>query len=465
MAVKVFVLLLLAAVVVLQAGIGEAKDHSIVGYAPEDLNSEERLLDLFHSWLKKHAKAYDSVSEKHHRFAIFKENLRYIHSQNVQEKSYWLGLNSLSDLTHEEFQARYLGTRPHRDPSRLQKTDGFMYADVEAPASVDWRQKGAVSEVKDQGSCGSCWAFSTTGSVEGINEIVTGELISLSEQELVDCDKKQNQGCNGGLMDYAFEFIIRNGGIDTEADYPYKGSDGRCDDSRRKNSKVVVIDDYQDVPENDESSLLKAVSNQPVSIAIEASGRDFQHYMGGVFTGTCGTDLDHGVLVVGYGTDSDGLNYWIVKNSWGQSWGEKGYIRMQRYGPTNKYGICGINSQASFPIKKGPNPSSAPLSPPSPLKPPTACDNSHTCAAGSTCCCSFHLGKRCLVWGCCPLEAGTCCKDHHHCCPADYPVCNLKAGICLKSTNDIFGVALLNQTRADFHWRRSVANRKAMVSS
>jgi C1A family cysteine protease len=104
--------------------------------------------------LKKHAKAYDSVSEKHHRFAIFKENLRYIHSQNVQEKSYWLGLNSLSDLTHEEFQARYLGTRPHRDPSRLQKTEAFMYADVEAPASVDWRQKGAVSEVKDQGSCG-----------------------------------------------------------------------------------------------------------------------------------------------------------------------------------------------------------------------------------------------------------------------------------------------------------------------
>ncbi|CAM6007853.1 unnamed protein product [Sphagnum balticum] len=470
MAVKVCFLVLLAVLVrVCVGGEGRHYDSTIIGYSPDDLSSDERLLDLFHSWLQKNSRSYHSVSEKNQRFMIFKENLRYIHSQNVQEKSYWLGLNNFSDLSHEEFQVRYLGTRPRLvgDRKLRRKTiqEGFIYADVEAPASVDWREKGAVAEVKDQGSCGSCWAFSAIGAVEGVNKIVTGSLISLSEQELVDCDTKENEGCNGGLMEYAFEFIISNGGIDSEADYPYKGTDGRCDENRRQNSKVVVIDDYEEVPENDEASLLKAVSKQPVSIAIEASGRDFQHYMGGVFTGQCGTDLDHGVLAVGYGTDSDGLNYWIVKNSWGSSWGEKGYIRMQRYGPSNTYGICGMNIEPSFPIKTGPNPPPAPPAPPSPVKPPTVCDNTFTCPLSSTCCCAFQLGTRCLAWGCCPLESATCCEDHYHCCPADYPICNLRAGMCLKSKNDIFGVALLDRTLADIHWPHSGSNQKSRASS
>ncbi|RQW15005.1 hypothetical protein EHS17_16055, partial [Rhodobacteraceae bacterium CH30] len=188
------------------------------------------------------------------------------------------------------------------------------------PEFVDWREKGAVAVVKDQGSCGSCWAFSTTGAVEGINQIVTGDLISVSEQELVDCDTSYNQGCNGGLMDYAFEFIIKNGGIDTEEDYPYTGRDGRCD-ATRKNAKVVSIDGYEDVPLNDESALKKAVSNQPIAVAIEAGGREFQFYTSGIFTGSCGTELDHGVLAVGYGSEG-GKDYWIVKNSWGAEWGE-----------------------------------------------------------------------------------------------------------------------------------------------
>lgn len=153
----------------------------------------------------------------------------------------------------------------------------------------------------------------------------------------------------------------------------------------------------------------------------------------GVFTGPCGTDLDHGVLAVGYGTDDDGVNYWIVKNSWGPSWGEKGYIRMERMGSNSTSGKCGINIEPSFPIKKGANPPPAPPSPPTPVKPPSQCDSSHSCPASSTCCCAFNIGKYCLQWGCCPMESATCCEDHYHCCPSDFPVCNLRAGQCVKA--------------------------------
>jgi xylem cysteine proteinase len=332
-------------------------DDSIVGYSPEDLNSEERLMDLFQSWMRKHEKSYESVSEMNQRFAIFKDNLRYIHSHNVQEStpSYSLGLNNLADLTHEEFKTRYLGTKPpRRSENKVRKTENFIYGDVDAPASIDWRSKGAVTAIKNQGACGSCWAFSTTGSVEGINAISTGELVALSEQQLVDCDTEYDSGCDGGLMDNAFNYIIQNGGIDTEADYPYTATDGTCQTTQN----VVSIDDYADVPENNETALVQAVSVQPVSIAIEASGRDFQHYVTGVFTGKCGTDLDHGVLLVGYGTTA-GYKHWIVKNSWGTSWGQKGYILMQRLGSVKKSGLCGINMMASYPIKTGPNPGSA----------------------------------------------------------------------------------------------------------
>jgi len=185
-------------------------------------------------------------------------------------------------------------------------------------------------------------------ATEGINKLSSGKLISLSEQEVVDCDVKgEDQGCNGGLMDDAFKFIIKNKGLTTESNYPYKAADGTCN-TKKAASHAAAITGYEDVPANSEASLLKAVANQPVSVAIDAGGFAFQLYSGGVFTGDCGTDLDHGVTAVGYGTASDGTKYWLVKNSWGSSWGENGYIRMER-GVNAKEGLCGIAMQASYP--------------------------------------------------------------------------------------------------------------------
>ncbi|KAJ7522230.1 hypothetical protein O6H91_18G002700 [Diphasiastrum complanatum] len=434
--------------------VASGKDFSIIGYSPEDLLSPERLAGLYDTWMQEHGKTYNDLDEKQQRFEIFSDNIKYINRKNMKnDETYWLGLNAFADLTHKEFKARYLGYKMHSSRRALlenQKHSSFRYENMkDLPDSVDWRDRGAVSYVKDQGSCGSCWAFSTIAAVEGINKIVTGDLKVLSEQELVDCDTYRNQGCNGGLMDYAFQFIIKNGGVDTENDYPYSAVQNTCD-SNRLNAHVVTIDDFEDVPANNENALKKAVANQPVSVAIEASGRSFQFYQGGVFSGACGTNLDHGVTAVGYGT-SNGLDYWTVKNSWGPSWGEKGYIRMQR-NSQNATGICGIAMQPSYPIKHGANPPNPGPSPPTPVKPPMVCDNAYSCPASTTCCCLFYMGQQCFIWGCCPLESATCCDDHYHCCPSDFPVCSVKKGTCLQNTQDLFGVDMLKRSPAQVNW-------------
>ncbi|KAL1315580.1 hypothetical protein HN51_017584 [Arachis hypogaea] len=438
-----------------------ASDMSIISYDKTHSNTwrtDEEVMAMYEEWLVKHGKKSSNgllSGESKNRFEIFKDNLRFIDEQNsLPNRTFQLGLNRFADLTNEEYRAKYLGTR--MDPNRRMmkaKTRSNRYAPRvgdKLPESVDWRKEGAVVAVKDQGGCGSCWAFSTIAAVEGINKIVTGDLISLSEQELVDCDTSYNEGCSGGLMDYAFEFIINNGGIDSEADYPYTGFDGTCDQNR-KNAKVVNIDDYEDVPAYDELALKKAVANQPVAVAIEGGGREFQLYVSGVFTGRCGTALDHGVAAVGYGTEG-GHEYWIVRNSWGASWGEDGYIRMERNLGNSRAGKCGIAIEPSYPIKNGPNPPNPGPSPPSPVKPPSVCDNYFSCQSGNTCCCLFQFGNACFDWGCCPLEGATCCDDHYSCCPADYPVCDTFRGLCLKNKNNPFGVKALKRTAAKPHW-------------
>ncbi|XP_039134161.1 senescence-specific cysteine protease SAG39-like [Dioscorea cayenensis subsp. rotundata] len=303
---------------------------------------------MHEEWMTKHDRFYKDDAEKERRLKIFKENVEHIEYVNkFGGLKYKLGINKFTDLTNEEFKAIYNGFR-FSNVGLKKGTRGFRYENfTDLPASVDWRARGAVTPIKDQGQCGCCWAFSAVASVEGITKITSGKLISLSEQELVDCDTNQDQGCNGGIMDDAFEFIIKNGGLTTEANYPYKAIDSTCNNMKEA-SHIATISGYEDVPTNSESSLMKAVENQPVSVAIDAGGSDFQHYSSGVFTGDCGTNLDHGVAVVGYGSASDGTKYWLVRNSWGSSWGENGYIRMQRDVGDDE-GLCGIAMQASYP--------------------------------------------------------------------------------------------------------------------
>ncbi|BES99537.1 cathepsin [Nesidiocoris tenuis] len=298
-----------------------------------------------------HNKNYSSEIEERFRMKIFMENKRKIARHNVQyEKGltkFKMAVNHLTDMLPHEF-AKYNGFK-RTNGSRLVVGSTYIEAaHVTLPQEVDWRKKGAVTPVKNQGQCGSCWAFSTTGSLEGQHFRKTGKLVSLSEQNLIDCSTPYgNNGCNGGLMDNAFKYIKENHGVDLEKSYPYEGEDDQC---RYKKSAVGATDSgFVDIPEGDEEKLKSAVATVgPVSVAIDASHPSFQSYSEGVYDEPeCSSEnLDHGVLVVGYGTTDEGYDYWLVKNSWGERWGEDGFIKMTR----NKDNQCGIASSASYPL-------------------------------------------------------------------------------------------------------------------
>eukprot|EP00937_MAST-01D_sp_MAST-1D-sp2_P007053 g7053.t1 len=297
--------------------------------------------DKFAAYKALFGKAYETAEAEAAALAAFLANDAIIAEHNGKQLSYWLGHNEFSDLTWDAFRTRYvgkLGENPH--DARDKNYDYTLAARATADA-VDWTTKGAVTPVKNQAQCGSCWAFSTTGGMEGAYYVANNKLVSFSEQQLVSCDKNGDQGCNGGLMDNAFAWIKKNGGLCTEADYKYTsggGSSGTCKKtcSPVKGSTPKKVTDVK----ASDSALMSALGGNPVSVAVDAEGSAWQLYKSGVYTGKCGSQLDHGVLAVGYGTDGSN-DYYKVKNSWGASWGEKGFIRLGR-GSSYKSGQCGI---------------------------------------------------------------------------------------------------------------------------
>ncbi|XP_006658211.2 ervatamin-B-like [Oryza brachyantha] len=305
-------------------------------------------------WMAEHGRTYRDAAEKARRFRAFKANVELIDRSNAAAgKRYRLATNRFTDLTNAEFAAIYTGYKPSTMPPSSSGAVTFMYANAtlsseDQQPAVDWRQQGAVTGVKNQGPCGCCWAFSTVAAVEGIHQITTGELVSLSEQQLLDCS--DNGGCSGGSLDKAFQYMANSGGVTTEDAYPYQAQQGTCQFDGTSAVAAATISGYQRVNPNDEAALAAAVANQPVSVAIEGSSPLFQHYSSGVFTAdSCGTTLNHAVTMVGYGAAADGSAYWLIKNSWGATWGEGGYMKLEKDVGSSQ-GACGVAMAPSYPV-------------------------------------------------------------------------------------------------------------------
>ena len=301
---------------------------------------------MFNEWKTKHNKSYTTVNEESKRYKNFIKNYNKVnaHNNSSSNTSYKMALNKFSDMSDEEFSASH----------------GYQTLDVSAnetitletssssiPDSWDWVEQGAVTPIKNQGSCGSCWSFSATGAMEGAYFIKSQSLVSLSEQQLVDCSSTiGNMGCNGGSMNASFMYANQYG-MELETTYPYTGVTGTCSYNSSSVVSGLTVSKYVNVSSDNSDQLKAAVYQQPVSIAIDAM--DIMNYSSGIYTGSCGTSLDHGVLVVGYGSEN-GVDYWKIKNSWGDNWGEDGYFRLQRTSGSTGSGMCGMLECPSYPV-------------------------------------------------------------------------------------------------------------------
>jgi cathepsin L len=325
-------------------------------------------MSKFSDWVAKHRIQPKDDFHLAHMFSNWVDNDKYIQEVNARNLSYTLGHNAYSGMNLAEF-SEFMGLQQafSESSSRLRGTveesSSGSSPIVGVPTSVDWRTKGAVTPVKDQGQCGSCYSFSNTGALEGAHQIKYGNLISLSEQQIVDCSTLQNggpnMGCNGGQIQKTMGWEGKNGGLCLESAYPYTSGTtktaGSCQRSCTVASGTKVVSSTA-VPANSDSAMMAALALQPVSVAVEADQRDFQLYSGDVFTGSCGTSLDHAVLLVGYGVYKDGLEYYILKNSWGTSWGVNGYMLIGKNTDPNTgkpynggKGQCGVLMEGAYP--------------------------------------------------------------------------------------------------------------------
>ncbi|KAI5353781.1 hypothetical protein L3X38_006675 [Prunus dulcis] len=305
----------------------------------------------FSSFKATFGKTYATQEEHDYRFGVFKANLRRAKRHQGLDPTAVHGVTKFSDLTPSEFRRNFLGLKRLRLPSDANKAPILPTNDL--PTDFDWRDKGAVTPVKDQGSCGSCWAFSATGALEGAHYLQTGELLSLSEQQLVDCDHECDpeefgscdSGCNGGLMNNAFEYTLKAGGLEREKDYPYTGTDDTCKFDKSK--VVAAVSNFSVISTDEDQIAANLVHHGPLAVGINAVF--MQTYVKGVSCPyICGKRIDHGVLLVGYGSSGFApirfkvKPYWILKNSWGQSWGEEGFYKICR-----GHNSCGVDSLVS----------------------------------------------------------------------------------------------------------------------